>query len=191
MPEKIIIARGEVSKKDLELGLLFLGKLELSTEVVDLAALEELRTELMVDQAELPYGIDEISRPDQFLVKEHFEQFRSQYTGDISSKYASRVFGFLVKSQYVRDERSWDGPSQMAPSDFGLEIIPRSEAGFPDIRTTNSGAEVNSYAVQVGSLLRTVDSWGNGRWDDVYGFGERSEYFIRRLHQYLRPRLEQ
>lgn len=153
--EKIVIARGEVSAKDLELALRFLGRIGFNTELMDPAAIVNLRREASANIS-LPYTIDEITSSDQFLSREHFQEYRSLYAANLSQQIFSMAFGALVNRP-----RSWQG-DRPTPEELGLKLKGREEAGFAPI-LNNAYQDSSRYVVQAGSFLNALDNQEN-RW---------------------------
>src|SRR5438132_684536 len=75
--------------------MLFLRRMGLSTEIPDLAPSREQLLALNPERT-LITTIEDIKRRDQFLVKEHFEEYRAKYAGQFIKKIATTAFFDIV-----------------------------------------------------------------------------------------------
>jgi len=173
MTEKIIVARGEISGKDLAFIVTFLGKQGLSTEIIDIDHLNELRAELRTRSPNLPYSFSEINSREQYLVKEHFHELSSFHAAEFTPTLASLAFGFLV------DDRLWSFARhrEVSQTELGIIIEDRVKLGFPKLGN-NTYQRSNRFALQVGSFLDTATDHANGQWDRSRGFRGRAGDFV-------------
>lgn len=101
-------------------------------------------------------NIDLITDPEDYLLKEHFEGFRSQYT-DASKQLVGRVFNRLIDNvhrPYVRHTKEIGANPKPYP---GLEVTSRASAGiepFPFKASTTDYRclHLANFAIRAGSM---------------------------------------
>src|SRR3989344_114362 len=165
-PEFIIIVRGVLSPEQVEKNLRFLAAQGLKTEIVDSKAYKDLREGLKIHRQEI-YSVDEIISREQFLVREHFSEFRINYCADLPTTTSGIAFGVVThpKRLLLKIYRHYDRSSRVRryeprhtrpeepidPDSLGLVVRRRDEVGLtiPD----NLPQGTNLAAVQVSGFL--------------------------------------
>ncbi len=140
-----IVARGDLSREQLDFILRQLGALGLSTEVEIIKSASELPPVPL----ELPYHLDGINSHEQYLVREHLTEFREKFARGVTEQKCRLLFGILGGSSQVR-YRTRPNP---LPESLGLVVVQRAEIGMPKLKSPQEVAT----AVQVGSVIEFAD----------------------------------
>jgi len=177
--EKIIQARGETSKDAIEPQARLLGESVLAAQIIDPSEIQKLRQESVSSSKEFPYTWSEITSPKQFIVKEHFEEYRALRAPRYTTPIASRAFGLLVNGGTRHLSMG------QTPEEFGLILQPREALGFPPIEN-NIYAMNNKYAVQAGSFLEVSPRIFKG----LGGYGGRAKDFLLLIRDALQMQIE-
>ena len=109
--------------------------------------------------------IDSVTNPEEYLIKEHFEDFRSRYT-DASKQLVGRVFNRLIDNvhrPYVRHTKAIGADPKPYP---GLEVVSRESAGiepFPFKASTTDYRclHLANFAIRAGSMTSIEETVRN------------------------------
>lgn len=201
-PEFIIIARGVLSPEQVEHNLRFLAAQGLKTEIVDSKAYRDLREGLRIQRPEM-YSVDEITTREQFLVREHFSEFRINYRADLPTTTSGIAFGVVTHPKRILPKiYRYYNPSRASryhhrdirpeepidPDNLGLVVRRRDEIdlAIPD----NLPRGANLAAVQVGSLLEFVRDVLPDQKGGINGLTDKTEIFLNALASHLESRIE-
>lgn len=107
----------------------------------------------------LSADIESITQPDDFMVKEHFEDFRRRFT-DTNKQLVGRVFNRLIDDvykPYVRTPLNADEEPRPYP---GITLASREKAGFEPYPQRPGSTDYRSlrlanFAIRADSLIST------------------------------------
>ncbi|HSX27313.1 MAG TPA: hypothetical protein VLG25_00875 [Patescibacteria group bacterium] len=183
---EVLIGRGNLSVSDKQLLTMLLGRFGVSTEHVRATDYNEreqklalfLQTKSFLEaqqevESTLKFSFSEISRPDQFMVREHFEDFRKNYGKDsLPRNFVGKTFHHLVdgngssrtwhwehsssggnRFKVFRDPLPLAGAIIAKRSDLGIEPYPAQLEYF------GKSQFCAEYAIQAGSLLEFADAF--------------------------------
>ncbi len=200
-PEVIIVAKGQLSHEEIEHNLRFLAAQGLKTEIVDSKAYRDLREGLAIRRPEI-CSVDEINSGEQFLVREHFSEFRINYRADLPTTTSGIAFGVVTHPKRIlpKISRYYD-PSRsrryrprdirpeesIDPDSLGLVVHRRDEVGLPIPENLPRGTNV--AAVQVGSLLEFIRDVLPDQKSSINGLTDKTEKFLVALAQHLEERI--
>lgn len=202
-PEFIIIVKGELSPEQIEYNLRFLAAQGLKTEIIDPKAYRDLREGLRIQRPKI-YSVDEITSREQFLVPEHFSEFRINYRANLPTTTSGIAFAVVTHPKrplpkiyryYDRSSRARRYESRhmrpeepIDPDSLGLVVRGRDEVGLaiPD----NVPRGTNLVAVQVGSFLEFVGSLQSGEKPAINGLTDKTKEFLMALASHLESRIE-
>src|SRR3989344_2861675 len=203
-PEFIIIVRGVLSPEQVEKNLRFLAAQGLKTEIVDSKAYKDLREGLKIHRPEI-YYVDEITSREQFLVREHFSEFRINYCADLPTTTSGIAFGVVTHPKRILPKISYSPygsyPSfsrrryenrrpeePIAPDSLGLVVRRRDEVGLaiPD----NLPQGTNLAAVQVSGFLEFIRDLLPDQKSDINGLTDKTKKFLKALASHLESQIE-
>lgn len=154
--ETVIIARGELAAADRKAVVQILGTLSMDVRVMDPRIYDRILGR-PVPEWEIPYSLEEINDPEQYLSREHLLEFWQIYASDHTKKTATLAFNALV-------DWLFEIPSYGKTSEE-IETFPvknRADVGFPPIKSqpplTDNTKEKAQFVVQVGAMLDFADS---------------------------------
>jgi hypothetical protein len=174
-----LIARGEITRESLEFIRQQLGRQGLSTEVL---IWDNGEPEAAPIPEELPYDLDEIISPEQYLVREHVTEFRQRFAQGYSENRVRLLFGILGGSSQKR-YRTRPGP---APEALGLVVTNRRSVGLPRPKAPQ---EIDS-AVQVGSLLSFAERARSNEVPYTRGFNIETKSLLFLLTERLQAQID-
>jgi len=180
--ETVITARGELSQLQVDNVLRFLARQGLG---VVAHTLDLERPSMDSEGRSRIYALAAITVREQYLVREHLEEFRSKFVPQYSKEDAGRALGILLGPQIGRHTDHFR--QRLNPAELGLVIADRKELGFPAAPQTT----FNKDAVQVGSFLEFAATIDQPPKPQLYGFNSTRREFILSLADHLALQMEQ
>lgn len=192
------VARGELTIEDLEFTMRFLGKQGLSTEIIDEPGIPNsaredgqrdglsLPLKAVVQETEIsipPYSFSRITSRNQFLIREHFWEFRDQYATEFTELDAGRALSAVLHPQKGPNQ-PWSARLSLEPADLGLVVKARDELGFraPPPQT------FNVEAIQIAGLMDLLEKPEVLR--ELFGMTLKREDFLNRLIGQLKKQID-
>lgn len=125
-----------------------------------------------LNRSVLDADIEAIVDPSSYLIKEHFEDFRSRFT-DASKQLSGRVFNRLIDDVHVPYVRHTAVIGQNPKPYPGLEVISREEAGiepypFKASTTDYRCLRLASFAIRSGSLVSIEQTIMNSQESELF-----------------------
>jgi hypothetical protein len=192
------VARGELTIEDLEFTMRFLGKQGLSTEIIDEPGIpnsadEDSRrvglslpsgvvaaeTEILIS----PYYFSQITSGNQFLIREHFWEFRDQFAKEFTELDAGRALSAVLHPQKGPNQ-PWSARLSLDPADLGLVVKARDELGFQPAPPQTFNVE----AIQIAGLINLVERPEVLR--ELFGMTLKREDFLNRLVSQLKKQID-
>lgn len=175
---QVVVARGELSINDRSLLTGLLARFGLTTEyVLHDEFIEQERaaaafalsfqqdppaTRVSSELVDSPFAFSLLTHPDQFIVREHLENFKDIHETQLPTAFVGRTFNFLVDGNGRQRQRTTAREFEPAPPD-GIVLATREELGIARCETSfesyGKNKHCSRYAVQAAGVVALSEAY--------------------------------